>query len=41
MKGKYRAPTKRKKDNRIFKHTAMQTKKINIKPKTSRGGIQL
>lgn len=41
MKGKHRAPTKRKKDNRIFKHTAMNTKKINVKPKTSRGGIQL
>lgn len=41
MKGKYRQPTKKKTDNRIFKHTAMKTKKINVTPKTSRGGIQL
>lgn len=37
----YRSRTKKKKDNRIFKHTAMQTKKINVMPKISRGGIQL
>lgn len=41
MKGRHRAPTKRKIDKRIFKHTAMKTKKINVAPKTSRGGIQL
>lgn len=38
---KYRRKTHRKTDNRIFKHTAMNTKKINIAPKVSRGGIQL
>lgn len=38
---RYRRRTNRKKDNRIFKHTAMQTKKINITPKVSRGGILL
>ena len=37
----YRSRTKKRKDNRIFKHTAMKTKKINIAPKISRGGIQL
>lgn len=37
----YRKKTKKRKDNRIFKHTAMSTKKINISPKVSRGGIQL
>lgn len=38
---RHRTPTKIKKDNRIFRNTAMKTKQINIKPKTSRGGIQL
>lgn len=38
---KHRRKTHRKTDNRIFKHTAMNTKKINIAPKVSRGGIQL
>ena len=38
---RYRTKTNKRTDNRIFKHTAMNTKKINIKPKTSRGGIQL
>lgn len=37
----YRSTTKSKKDARIFKHTAMKTKKINVRPKISRGGIQL
>ena len=37
----YRSKTKAKKDARIFKHTAMATKKINVRPKISRGGIQL
>lgn len=37
----YRKKVKGKKDNKIFKHTAMKTKKINISPKISRGGIQL
>lgn len=30
-----------KTDKRIFRHTAMKTKKINVAPKVSRGGIQL
>ncbi len=30
-----------RKDARIFRHTAMKTKKINVAPKVSRGGIQL
>lgn len=30
-----------RKDARIFRNTAMRTKKINIAPKVSRGGIQL
>lgn len=38
---RYRKPTKKRVDNRIFKHTAMNTKKINIRPSISRGGIQL
>lgn len=38
---KHRRKTSRKVDNKVFKHTAMNTKKINIAPKVSRGGIQL
>lgn len=38
---KHRRKTSKKIDNRVFKHTAMNTKKINIAPKVSRGGIQL
>lgn len=37
----HRSKTNKRKDNRIFKHTAMSTKKINIRPHISRGGIQL
>lgn len=37
----YRKRTKPAKDARIFRNTAMKTKKINIKPHVSRGGIQL
>lgn len=37
----YRKTTKKRTDNRIFTHTAMSTKKINVRPKKSRGGIQL
>ena len=37
----YRTKTRKRTDNRIFTHTAMATKKINVKPKISRGGIQL
>ena len=28
-------------DKKIFRNTAMHTKKINVAPKVSRGGIQL
>ena len=38
---RHRSPTNKKKDNRIFRNTAMTTKKINIRPHISRGGIQL
>ena len=38
---RHRTPTNKKKDNRIFRNTAMKTKKINIRPHISRGGIQL
>lgn len=37
----HRSKTNKRKDNRIFKNTAMSTKKINIRPHISRGGIQL
>lgn len=33
--------TSRKRDHKIFKHTAATTKKINTNPKTMRGGIRL
>lgn len=36
-----RGRTRRKSDKRIFKNTASKTKKINIEPKVSRGGIRL
>ena len=38
---KYRKPTKPTKDKKIFHATAGKTKKINIAPKTMRGGIRL
>ena len=38
---RHRRKTNKRADNKIFKHTAMNTKKINIAPKVSRGGIQL
>ncbi len=38
---RYRKPTKKKKDNKIFRNTAMKTKKINVAPRISRGGIML
>ena len=38
---KHRKKVSGKKDSRIFRHTAMKTKKINVAPKISRGGIQL
>lgn len=37
----YRKRVKPRKDNKIFTQTAMKTKKINIRPHISRGGIQL
>lgn len=36
-----RETTKKNVDKEIFKRTAMTTKKINIAPKVSRGGIRL
>lgn len=30
-----------RKDKKIFSKTAMKTKKINVQPKLSRGGIRL
>lgn len=38
---RHRKKVTQKKDNKIFIHTAMKTKKINVAPKVSRGGIQL
>lgn len=38
---KHRTKVKKKTDKRVFKHTAMSTKKINVAPKISRGGIML
>lgn len=37
----HRSKTRKRTDNRVFKHTAMNTKKINVRPTISRGGIQL
>lgn len=36
-----RMPVKKRKDRKIFAHTADKTKKINIKPNVPRGGIRL
>ena len=33
--------TKEKKDHKIFRRTAVKTKKINITPKPMRGGTRL
>ena len=38
---KYRKPTTAKTDKKIFHATADKTKKINVSPKTMRGGIRL
>lgn len=38
---RHRKKVSGRKDARIFRNTAMKTKKINIAPKVSRGGIQL
>ena len=37
----YRKTVKPKTDKKIFTNTAKKTKKININPKPSRGGIRL
>lgn len=36
-----RSRTKPGKDKRVFRRTAVQSKKINIDPKISRGGIRM
>lgn len=33
--------TRKKVDKKIFKRTAASTKKVNVSPKTMRGGIRL
>ena len=33
--------TKRSNDHKVFKRTAATTKKINVAPRTMRGGIRL
>lgn len=37
----HRMTVKPKTDKKIFSNTAKKTKKINVKPKDSRGGIRL
>lgn len=37
----HRKPLKGGKDKKVFKATANKTKKVNIAPKTMRGGIRL
>lgn len=37
----YRTRTNKRKDSRKFTNTAKKTKRINIAPKISRGGIML
>lgn len=36
-----RMPTKKRKDKRVFSHTAKNTKAINVRPGQWRGGIRL
>lgn len=38
---KHRTKTKPVNDRKIFRRTAMKTKKINVSPKIMRGGIRL
>lgn len=38
---KHRSRTNKRKDKKIFTNTAKSTKKINVSPKISRGGIRL
>lgn len=37
----HRKPTKRSVDRKIFRRTAVKSKRINIDPKVYRGGIRL
>lgn len=37
----HRSSVKPKKDKKIFRRTAVKSKKINIEPKIYRGGIRL
>lgn len=37
----YRSSVKPKTDKKVFTNTAKKTKKINVNPKPSRGGIRL
>lgn len=37
----YRSPVKPSVDQKVFKHTADKTKKINVKPTIMRGGTRL
>lgn len=37
----YRKPTKRRVDRKIFRRTAIKSKRINIDPKVYRGGTRL
>lgn len=32
---------KKSSDRKVFKHTALKTKKINVNPRVTRGGIKL
>ena len=36
-----RVNTRPKNDRKIFKRTAASTKKVNVRPKASRGGIRM
>lgn len=36
-----RRPTRRRKDRKIFRRTAVRSKKINLAPRVMRGGIRL
>lgn len=38
---RHRTPTKGTIDKKIFRRTAVATKKINVSPKNMRGGIRL
>lgn len=37
----HRARMRPKRDKKVFRHTAVKSKKINIDPKIYRGGIRL